>query len=159
MPDAAAGCSADAAAQPRALPNPTRVTGIPWRAAQVAPLAIFWWLYVISGVTALRYLNVPMYRWVWPREGSSHGRAAQTGQGRPTQRCRRSPAPRTERCRPPPARPRSVIRRSTTLLVVAGEYQMFNKRPTNRSLAALLLMVGGAVVAGLTDLTTCRVRC
>ena len=26
------------------------------------PLALFWWLYVVSGVTALRYLNVPMYR-------------------------------------------------------------------------------------------------
>ena len=31
---------------------------------QVLPLAFFWWLYVISGVTALRYLNVPMYRCV-----------------------------------------------------------------------------------------------
>jgi drug/metabolite transporter (DMT)-like permease len=30
---------------------------------------------------------------------------------------------------------------------------MFAKRPTRRSLAALLLMVGGAVVAGITDLT------
>lgn len=29
---------------------------------QVAPLAFFWWLYVVSGVTALRHLNVPMYR-------------------------------------------------------------------------------------------------
>ena len=29
---------------------------------QVAPLAVFWWLYVVSGVTALRFLNVPMYR-------------------------------------------------------------------------------------------------
>lgn len=32
------------------------------RAPQVAPLALFWWLYVVSGVTALRYLNVPMFR-------------------------------------------------------------------------------------------------
>jgi hypothetical protein len=47
----------------------------------------------------------------------------------------------------------SVIRRSTTLLVVAGEYWVFAKRPSRRSLAALLLMVGGAIVAGLTDLT------
>jgi hypothetical protein len=31
-------------------------------ALQVMPLALFWWLYVVSGVTALRYLNVPMYR-------------------------------------------------------------------------------------------------
>ncbi|KAI7842780.1 hypothetical protein COHA_003526 [Chlorella ohadii] len=77
-------------------------------ARKVAPLAFFWWLYVVSGVTALRYLNVPMY---------------------------------------------SVIRRSTTLLVVSGEFWMFNKRPTRRSLAALLLMVCGAVVAGITDLT------
>ena len=37
--------------------------------------------------------------------------------------------------------------------MVAGEYWMFAKRPTRRSLAALLLMVGGAVVAGMTDLT------
>lgn len=48
---------------------------------------------------------------------------------------------------------RSVIRRSTTLLVVSGEFWLFNKRPSQRSLAALLLMVCGAVVAGLTDLT------
>lgn len=31
--------------------------------AQALPLAFFWWLYVVSGVTALRYLNVPMYRY------------------------------------------------------------------------------------------------
>ena len=29
---------------------------------QVFPLAFFWWLYVVSGVTALRFLTVPMYR-------------------------------------------------------------------------------------------------
>ncbi|KAL4449009.1 hypothetical protein ABPG77_007726 [Micractinium sp. CCAP 211/92] len=77
-------------------------------ARKAAPLAFFWWLYVVSGVTALRHLNVPMF---------------------------------------------SVIRRSTTLFVVSGEFWLFNKRPSHRSLAALLLMVGGAVVAGLTDLT------
>ena len=59
--------------------------------------------------------------------------------------------------RPPPQLPhragRSVIRRSTTLLVVSGEFWLFKKRPSQRSLAALLLMVCGAVVAGLTDLT------
>lgn len=33
-----------------------------WRGARrAAPLAACWWLYVVSGVTALRYLNVPMY--------------------------------------------------------------------------------------------------
>jgi drug/metabolite transporter (DMT)-like permease len=37
--------------------------------------------------------------------------------------------------------------------VVAGEFWVFDKRPSRRSLAALVLMVGGAVVAGLTDLT------
>ncbi|GAB4824177.1 hypothetical protein N2152v2_011223 [Parachlorella kessleri] len=77
-------------------------------AKRVAPLALFWWLYVVSGVTALRYLNVPMY---------------------------------------------SVLRRSTTLLVVAGEVYFFGKRPTRQSLVALVLMVGGAAVAGITDLT------
>ena len=54
---------------------------------------------------------------------------------------------------PPHPIARSVIRRSTTLLVVSGEFWLFNKRPSRRSLAALLLMVCGAVVAGLTDLT------
>ena len=54
---------------------------------------------------------------------------------------------------PPSPPPCSVLRRSTTLLVVAGEHWLFAKRPSRRSLAALLLMVGGAVVAGLTDLT------
>ena len=29
---------------------------------QAAPLAILWWLYVVSGLMALRYLNVPMFR-------------------------------------------------------------------------------------------------
>eukprot|EP00884_Botryococcus_braunii_P004078 jgi/Botrbrau1/13671/Bobra.0378s0005.1 len=33
-----------------------------WRTVrQVAPLALCWWIYVVSGVTALRYLTVPMY--------------------------------------------------------------------------------------------------
>lgn len=31
---------------------------------QVLPLSFAWWLYVVSGVTALRYLNVPMYRYM-----------------------------------------------------------------------------------------------
>jgi len=38
------------------VPAPDRTT------AQVFPLTLFWWLYVVSGVIALRYLNVPMYR-------------------------------------------------------------------------------------------------
>lgn len=78
------------------------------KAKRIAPLAIFWWLYVVSGVTALRYLNVPM---------------------------------------------NSVLRRSTVILVVIGEWRLFSKRPTGRSLVALALMLGGATVAGLSDLT------
>ncbi|KAL6766751.1 hypothetical protein ACKKBG_A37200 [Auxenochlorella protothecoides x Auxenochlorella symbiontica] len=77
-------------------------------ARRVAPLALFWWLYVVSGVTALRFLNVPMY---------------------------------------------SVLRRSTTLVVVAGEYLAFHKVPTGLSLMGLGLMTGGAIVAGLSDVT------
>ena len=30
---------------------------------QILPLVICWWLYVVSGVTALRYLTVPMFRY------------------------------------------------------------------------------------------------
>ncbi len=41
-------------------------------ARKAAPLAFFWWLYVVSGVTALRHLNVPMFRWaVLPAPGPS----------------------------------------------------------------------------------------
>jgi hypothetical protein len=29
---------------------------------QVFPLAFLWWVYVVSGVCALRYLSVPMFR-------------------------------------------------------------------------------------------------
>lgn len=29
---------------------------------QISPLVFCWWLYVVSGVTALRYLTVPMFR-------------------------------------------------------------------------------------------------
>ncbi|KAK9817301.1 hypothetical protein WJX72_012400 [[Myrmecia] bisecta] len=77
-------------------------------ARAVFPLALFWWLYVVSGVTALRYLNVPMY---------------------------------------------SVFRRSTTFIVVIGEYMMFSKIPSLPTMGSILLMVVGAVVAGATDLT------
>ncbi|BDA42559.1 UDP-N-acetylglucosamine/UDP-glucose/GDP-mannose transporter [Coccomyxa sp. Obi] len=77
-------------------------------ALTVLPLTVFWWLYVVSGVTALRYLTVPMF---------------------------------------------SVFRRSTTLLVVAGEWLLLSKAPTPRGLFSIVLMVTGAVIAGATDLT------
>ncbi|KAK2078341.1 hypothetical protein QBZ16_003181 [Prototheca wickerhamii] len=77
-------------------------------ARKVMPLTAFWWLYVVSGMTALRYLNVPMY---------------------------------------------SVLRRATTLVVVAGEFYMFNKSPSRDAMVALMAMIGGAVVAGLSDVT------
>lgn len=72
------------------------------------PLALFWWLYVVSGVTALRYLNVPMF---------------------------------------------SVLRRSTTLLVVGGEYIALGRSPSGRALSTLVVMVAGAALAGLGDPT------
>eukprot|EP00891_Asterochloris_glomerata_P006620 jgi/Astpho2/6620/fgenesh1_pg.00101_%23_26_t len=77
-------------------------------ARQMMPLVLFWWLYVVSGVTALRYLTVPMF---------------------------------------------SVFRRSTTLIVVAGEYLLFKKRPTMGAMLAICIMLTGAVIAGATDLT------
>ena len=133
--------------------------------AQVAPLALFWWLYVVSGVTALRYLNVPMFRcpvacarhalegthtWMpnrravvivwtnfWARPALSGARVAGEGAALLLRH-----APRAAPPRPPP---RSVIRRSTTLLVVAGEFYVFNKRPSRNSFvshAALRCAVG-----------------
>jgi hypothetical protein len=64
------------------------------QARKVPPLAVFWWLYVVSGVTALRYLNVPMY---------------------------------------------GAFRRSTTLLVVIGEYVMFKTMPSYEKLVCMSL--------------------
>lgn len=78
------------------------------KAQQVFPLSFFWWLYVVSGVTALRFLTVPMY---------------------------------------------SVLRRATTLLVVGGEWVAFEKKPTSKSLAAIVVMITGAILAGATDLS------
>lgn len=75
---------------------------------QMLPLVFCWWLYVVSGVTALRYLTVPMF---------------------------------------------SVFRRSTTLIVVIGEFFMFNKLPSKACMCAILVMLIGAVTAGATDLT------
>ncbi|KDD75983.1 hypothetical protein H632_c408p1 [Helicosporidium sp. ATCC 50920] len=47
----------------------------------------------------------------------------------------------------------SVLRRGTTVLVVLGEWHLLGKRSTSQQLMCLALMVGGAVVAGATDLT------
>ncbi len=116
---------------------------------QVAPLAFFWWLYVVSGVTALRYLNVPMYRCAWLAGCIAAARVDTRLVAVNCRTCSQAPQPAVAAV----LGPCSVIRRSTTLLVVSGEFWMFNKRPTRRSLAALLLMVCGAVVAGITDLT------
>ncbi|CAK0763224.1 hypothetical protein CVIRNUC_003036 [Coccomyxa viridis] len=77
-------------------------------ATLVFPLTMFWWLYVVSGVTALRYLTVPMF---------------------------------------------SCFRRSTTLLVVLGEWLLLSKKPTPQGFFSILVMVTGAVIAGATDLT------
>lgn len=77
-------------------------------ARQILPLVFCWWLYVVSGVTALRYLTVPMF---------------------------------------------SVFRRSTTLIVVVGEFCMFRKLPSKTCLSSIVVMLVGAVIAGATDLT------
>ncbi|KAL3162906.1 hypothetical protein ABBQ32_009349 [Trebouxia sp. C0010 RCD-2024] len=77
-------------------------------AKQILPLVFCWWLYVVSGVTALRYLTVPMF---------------------------------------------SVFRRSTTLIVVVGEYFMFRKLPSKSCMGAIVIMLSGALIAGATDLT------
>ena len=92
---------------------------------QVFPLAFFWWLYVVSGVTALRYLTVPMYR------------CAGCLQLRPLHNS--SP----ELTHPVNC---SVLRRATTFLVVGGEYIAFGKAPSLGGLvrlAAVLWQVAG----------------
>ena len=85
--------------------------------AQVFPLTLFWWLYVVSGVIALRYLNVPMYRHVPP------GTSALT-------RLRVRRLPWQSKDSKPGLLHRSVFRRSTTLIVVGGEWFLLHKRPT-----------------------------
>lgn len=100
---------------------------------------------MVSGVTALRYLNVPMYRCGCLPDAASCLHFSCKSVLLEQQLCTCFLTSLLLRC--------SVIRRSTTLLVVSGEFWLFNNRPSRRSLAALLLMVGGAVVAGVTDLT------
>ena len=74
----------------------------------------------MSGVTALRYLTVPMFRCV-----GSHTR----------EECVRSKASfKAVRVL------RSVFRRSTTLIVVAGEWILFQKSPTPQGLVGFLLV-------------------
>eukprot|EP00873_Tetraselmis_striata_P039390 jgi/Tetstr1/459654/TSEL_005010.t1 len=75
---------------------------------QLAPMTFFWWIYVFSGVTALNYLNIPMF---------------------------------------------SVLRRSTSIVVVAVNFALYRTLPTNDSMGALLVMVVGAIVAGMSDMT------
>lgn len=77
-------------------------------AKQAAAMVFFWWLYLVSGVTALRFLNVPMY---------------------------------------------STLRRVTTLMVALGEVVMFGKTYSPPASAALFIMVVGAIVAGVSDLS------
>lgn len=89
-------------------------------APQVAPLAVFWWLYVVSGVTALRYLNVPMYRWVggWEQPGSTVAYRTQEQQptyGTAVPSCRRLPP-----TRPPTAAPHARLQRDPALHHAAG---------------------------------------
>ena len=83
--------------------------GLNWTMVRkIFPLALFWMLYVQSGVIALRYLTVPMF---------------------------------------------SALRRSTTLITALGEYLAFGKVVPASSMAAILVMVSGAILAGLTDLS------
>ena len=109
--------------------------------AQVFPLTLFWWLYVVSGVIALRYLNVPMYR----RVAQAPVLSAQLRTHRRPLQCKESK---------PGLVHRSVFRRSTTLIVVGGEWFLLHKRPTPtgfvraRHAALLPPFLHSAVVCG-----------
>lgn len=63
----AQGCGASCKPNDAAAANPFALPG------QVAPLAVFWWLYVVSGVTALRHLNVPMFRFARKEQPACFG--------------------------------------------------------------------------------------
>jgi len=81
-------------------------------AKMLVPMTVCWWIYVVAGVTALKYLNVPMF---------------------------------------------SVLRRSTSMVVVLLNFVIYGTVPDRSNMGALLTMVVGAVVAGMTDLTYSRI--
>eukprot|EP00899_Mesostigma_viride_P007112 jgi/Mesvir1/16401/Mv18139-RA.1 len=75
---------------------------------KLMPLSTCWWLYVVSGLTGLRYLNVPMF---------------------------------------------SILRRATTIVVMVGEILFFKKYPSWQAVGAISVMVTGAVMASVSDVT------
>lgn len=85
------------------FPNPNLAM-----AKKLWPMALGWWLYGVSGVIALKYLNVPMF---------------------------------------------SSFRRFTTIIVMFGEYRLYGRVPPADQRNAVLVMTGGAAIAGFTDLT------
>ncbi len=72
------------------------------------PLAAAWWVYGLSGVIAMRHLNVPMF---------------------------------------------SAFRRISALIVMCGEYFLFNKLQPAANRAAVCLMCLAAFAAAMTDTT------
>lgn len=75
---------------------------------QVFPLAFIWWLYVVTGIAALRYLTIPMF---------------------------------------------STLRKSTALIVLILETTLLRKQAKPSIWLAILVMVSGGFIAGVTDLS------
>jgi len=86
-------------------------------------MAIGWWIYGISGVIALKYLNVPMFRY----------------------NCVSISIVLTKEF--------SAIRRFTTIIVMFGEWRLRDRIPPRKQQIAVVVMTFGAAVAGLTDIT------
>mmetsp|Transcript_26765 Transcript_26765/g.70280 ORF Transcript_26765/g.70280 Transcript_26765/m.70280 type:complete len:141 (-) Transcript_26765:961-1383(-) len=93
------------------------------KAVRLLPMAIGWWIYGISGVIALKYLNVPMFRY----------------------NCVSISIVLTKEF--------SAIRRFTTIIVMFGEWRLRDRIPPRKQQIAVVVMTFGAAVAGLTDIT------
>ncbi|CAN8064439.1 unnamed protein product [Agarophyton chilense] len=74
----------------------------------VYPLTLCWWTYVVSGIAALRFLNIPMF---------------------------------------------STLRKCTALVVLILEALLLSKHAKPSIWLSILIMVGGGIIAGLTDLS------
>ncbi|KAH3758731.1 nucleotide sugar transporter family [Pelomyxa schiedti] len=85
------------------FPNPTVPT-----AKTMSPLALFFGGMVVTGLAALRFVNIPIY---------------------------------------------NTLRRLTTLMVIVGEFVILHKVVPIDEIASVIIMVGGAFVAGYGDLT------
>ena len=113
---------------------------------RVLPLTICWWVYVVSGLIALRYLSVPMFS-VFRRATTmlvSHPHVC-------VRACSSDSALNADHHQ----RARVWIARALALAwsqVMVGEFVVLDKTPSLSNVVSVALMMLGGLVAGVTDL-------